>query len=547
MPEVDAYPAAGGGAAVFWRDVGARRRAEAALAASERQFRTLADAIPTLAWTARADGYIDWYNARWYAYTGTLPEQMEGWGWQSVQDPAVLPQIIERWQASIATGEPFEMTFPLRGADGRFRRFLTRAVPLRDADGRVVQWVGTNTDVEAERAVRAAIEAAEVRLRNVFEQAPVAVAVLEGPEHVYSVVSPLYAVSPGLGRPLIGRSVREAFPEITPQGYAETMDRVYETGEPYSAHEREVFLVPAGGGDAVAHYFNIGYQPLRDAEDRVYAIASVAYDVTEHVRARREAEEARAEAERQRAAAEEANRAKSQFLSTMSHELRTPLNAIGGYVELIEMGLRGPVTDPQRVDLERIRRANQHLMSLISDILNFARLEAGRVELHLADVTLGDVVADLEPLIGPQLAAKELTFSSEACAPGTPDAPHAVRADPEKLRQVLLNLLSNAIKFTAAGGRVALTCETDAAAGVVHVRVADTGRGIPASQRRRIFEPFVQVDRHLTAASQQGVGLGLAISRDLARGMGGDLTLESEEGVGSTFTLTLPRADGSRQ
>ncbi|GJG88826.1 hypothetical protein tb265_40070 [Gemmatimonadetes bacterium T265] len=250
---------------------------------------------------------------------------------------------------------------------------------------------------------------------------------------------------------------------------------------------------------------------------------------------------ARAEAEAARADAERANRAKAQFLAAMSHELRTPLNAIGGYAELMEMGRRGPVTPEQREDLSRVRRAGQHLQSLINDILNHARLEAGRVRYDLQDVLLDDVVADVEALVSPQLRARALAFSHDGCAPDTPDRPHAVRADPEKVRQILLNLLTNAIKFTAPGGRVALACEADRG-GVVRLRVEDTGRGIAPGALAQIFEPFVQVDRHRTPEGQQGVGLGLAISRDLARGMGGDLTAESTPGVGSTFTLTLPAA-----
>jgi signal transduction histidine kinase len=189
--------------------------------------------------------------------------------------------------------------------------------------------------------------------------------------------------------------------------------------------------------------------------------------------------------------------------------------------------------------MKRIDRASQYLMGLVTDVLNFARIDAGQVEFHLADVELASVVSDVEPLIKPQLAAKGLSFDHDACAPDTPDQPHRVRADGEKLRQILLNLLTNAVKFTDAGGRVALACEADRTSGVVRVRVSDTGRGIPAEQLERIFEPFVQVDRHRVHDSQQGVGLGLAISRDLARGMGGDLTVESEEGRGSTFTVLL--------
>ena len=251
---------------------------------------------------------------------------------------------------------------------------------------------------------------------------------------------------------------------------------------------------------------------------------------------------AREAADAARVAAEAANLAKSQFLSTMSHELRTPLNAIGGYAELLALGLRGPLTEAQRADLERLRRANQHLTGLVSDVLNFARLDAGQVEYHIQAVDLGPVMADLEALVSAQIAQKRLTLCRDGQgADGSAPLP-VVRADPEKLRQILLNVLSNAVKFTDAGGRVTLACEADEGAGVVRVRVVDTGRGIPADQLERIFEPFVQVDRHRTHESQQGVGLGLAISRELAHRIGGDLAVQSTPGVGSTFTVTLPRA-----
>jgi signal transduction histidine kinase len=236
---------------------------------------------------------------------------------------------------------------------------------------------------------------------------------------------------------------------------------------------------------------------------------------------------------RARQAAEAANRAKFEFLATMSHELRTPLNAIGGYVDLIEMGLRGPVTGDQHHDLERVKRAQQHLLGLINDVLNFAKLDAGRVSYAITDVPVGDAVASVEAMITPQLRAKGLAYAAGTCAPAT-----TVRADPEKLRQILLNLLTNALKFTDAGGRISVSCQADDTA--VRLRVADTGMGIPADKVATIFDPFVQVDRGLSRPSE-GIGLGLAISRDLARGMGGELTVDTRYGAGSTFTLTLPR------
>ena len=234
-----------------------------------------------------------------------------------------------------------------------------------------------------------------------------------------------------------------------------------------------------------------------------------------------------------------ANRAKSEFLAMMSHELRTPLNAIGGYAELMELGLRGPTTDEQRSDLSRIQRSQRHLLGLINSILNYARLEAGQVQFSITETSLADVVEAAHDLVAPQLRAKGLRSRWVPCD-ASPGAPVRLRADVEKTRQILLNLLSNAIKFTDAGGEVDVTCAADATRVVVRVR--DTGRGIPADRLEQVFEPFVQVDRHLSPQHGDGVGLGLAISRDLARRMGGDLTAESTPGAGSTFTLTLPRA-----
>ncbi|HEU4454691.1 MAG TPA: PAS domain-containing sensor histidine kinase [Longimicrobium sp.] len=241
------------------------------------------------------------------------------------------------------------------------------------------------------------------------------------------------------------------------------------------------------------------------------------------------------ELERQRAAAEEANRAKSSFLAVMSHELRTPLNAIAGYVQLLEMGIHGPVTEAQREALSRIGRSQQHLLRLINDVLNLARIESGRVEYVLEEVDVAELFASVTPMVEPQAAAKELEFAVNAGA-------GAVRADREKVQQILINLLGNAIKFTPEGGRVSLDAATRAdAPGIVFLRVADTGIGIPEEKQASVFEPFVQVDMSRTRRSE-GTGLGLAISRDLARGMGGDLRVRSVEGRGSTFTLALPAA-----
>src|SRR5581483_11276505 len=233
-----------------------------------------------------------------------------------------------------------------------------------------------------------------------------------------------------------------------------------------------------------------------------------------------------------RAEAEDANRAKSRFLAVMSHELRTPLNAIGGYAELIELEIHGSVTDAQREALQRIQRSERHLLGLIESVLSFARVEAGTVRFDVQKVSTSELVSTAEALVEPQVRARGLRIELIDCA-----EPHWVSADPEKARQILLNLLSNAMKFTPSGGRIVIAC----AGGddVVEISIADSGMGIPRDKLESIFEPFVQVDTRLTR-TQEGVGLGLAISRDLALGMGGDLAVVSTLGHGACFTLRLP-------
>jgi PAS domain S-box-containing protein len=395
--EVSAYPAVTGGIAVYFQNVTVRRRAEI-------QFSTLAETMPQLVWSTTGDGYHDYYNSRWYEYTGMPREGSQGWNWKSFLHPDDYERTMQVWAHSLQSGEPYSVEYRFRdAATGVYRWFIGRALPLRDERGQIIRWFGTCTDIDDAKSAQADRDAA-----------------------------------------------------------------------------------------------------LRSAEQ-----------------ARREAEAA--------------NRAKADFLATMSHELRTPINAALGYSELLAMGVRGPVTPPQLEDIARIQRSQRLLLSLVNDILNFARLEAGQIELHLSDAPLDEVLSSLEAMISPQVDSKGLRYRQSGCGDHV-----RLRADTEKLQQVLLNLLTNAIKFTSSGGEIELTCSADDA--WVELAVRDTGRGIEPDQIERIFEPFVQLDRHLTQASQQGVGLGLAISRDLMRAMGGELTATSAPGVGSTFVARIPRA-----
>jgi PAS domain S-box-containing protein len=330
-----------------------------------------------------------------------------------------------------------------------------------------------------------------------------------------------YPADRALGRTLHAL-VHHTHPDGTPFPASECpIDRAVHTGVEVPAYED--FLIRA---DGVFLPVFCAAHPIVDAGRHAGTVVELR-DVTDQKRTEEALRRAKEDAEA-------ANRAKMEFLSTMSHELRTPLNAIGGYVDLMDLGVHGPITDLQRVSLGRIRKNQDHLLSLINDILHFARVEAGRLEYEIEEVSIGELLRDLEPLIEPQVKAAEIQYDCVET-----DALPAARGDRERIQQILLNLVTNALKFTPAGGRIGVSCDSDDRS--VAISVSDTGTGIPVEMFQKIFDPFFQLRSEQSRdSSRRGVGLGLAISRDLARAMGGDLTVRSTPGAGSTFTLRLP-------
>jgi len=280
--------------------------------------------------------------------------------------------------------------------------------------------------------------------------------------------------------------------------------------------------------DGSRFWASIVITALHDKTGKLVSFAKVTRDLTE----RKLAEERAIEDARRVALSDAANRAKAEFLAAMSHELRTPLNAIAGYADLLLAGVGGGMSKQQMDYMERIRRSQQRLLSIINDILNFSRVEAGQITYDTEPVPVADVIEATIPLVLPQATFKKVTISRD------PDSGLIVCADRSKMEQVLLNLLANAVKFTPPGGTITV-CAAGAANSTVRISVEDTGIGIAPADLKAIFQPFVQVGRSLSSG-HEGTGLGLAISSDLAKGMRGRLEVESTEGKGSTFTLVLP-------
>jgi PAS domain S-box-containing protein len=485
----------------------------ARLEAERRKFLQLANNIPQLVWMAGPDGDIVWFNDRWHEFTGSSPGQVSAAEWHRFHDPDVLPLVMRRWKEALASGNMAQMTFPLRGADGRYRSFFTSVAPLRDDAGRIVQWFGTCTDVTPLERAERAVRYSEERLQQGLVAARMAVWERDPDSGQVSFSANLQSVF-GKNWHNVAELQKLVHPEDR-HALRDTVEQAIRAGGEYRATPRI-----RRADDGRLAWIDVRGRLGLGADGRSTVVHAVAIDITE----RKRAEEA----------LQLADRRKDEFLAMLAHELRNPLAPISSAADMLRMAYAGEPRVKQISGI--IARQVAHMRHLVDDLLDVSRVTRGLVTVAREPLDLRQVVADAAEQVRPLVEARRHDLR---LALG--DAPAMVDGDHTRLVQVVANLLGNAAKYTPEGGRIEVELET--ADGQAYLAVHDNGNGIGPDLLPVVFDLFTQGSRTLDRA-QGGLGLGLALVRKLVELHGGQVDAASAgPGRGSTFTVTLPLLD----
>jgi PAS domain S-box-containing protein len=536
------------GIVIFAEEITERKRAEQRLRESEESFQAMANGIPQLAHMAGPDGAFSWYNQRWYEYTGTTPEQMEGWGWRSVIDSAMLPKVMERWQASIATGEPFDMEFPLRGADGTFRTFLNRVMPLRDSQGRVVRWFGTNTDI-SERKQAQELLAAQAQELSVSREA------LEAQTRMFKLV--LDSMGEGLiaadreghfliwndsAKKLMGRDASNLPTEQWTPYYKVFLSDGITPCPPdrlplvraLHGESVQVEMMVQQPGLAEGVFLEVSARPLKDNHGNVGGGVAVLRDITERKAAEQKVQELNQNLEarviERTAELKAVNKELEAFTYSVSHDLRAPLRHISGFTKILVEKFHPSLPAEAQQHLQLIAQGASRMGQLVDELLKLARL--GRQALSFEVTELNLLVKDVVTLLAPETEERQVEWKID-------ELPSA-ECDPVLIRQVFQNLISNALKYSRPRSPAVIEIGRTEKEGETVIYVKDNGVGFDMRYMDKLFGVFQRL--HL-AEEFEGNGIGLATVERIIKKHGGRVWVEAELDRGATFYFTL----GSRK
>jgi two-component system CheB/CheR fusion protein len=535
-------------------NVTSQKQAEQALRLSESRYRQVTESLPQLVWTCTADGSCDYVGPQWIHYTGHADKQQLGDRWLEQVHPDDYQRTRDQWYTAVQQGTHFEIEYRIRRYDGCYRWFHALSVPVRDAQGQIIKWFGTSTDIDENRQAQLALQAREQLLQLFISRAPAALAMFDR-NFCYLAVSQRWLDDYGLTdrEQILGRSHYDLFPEI-----GEEWKQVYQRAFAGATIKNDEDCFRRANGQE--QWLRWEVLPWYSSDDQIGGILIFAEEITAAVQARKKMEQLTVELEQRVTArtaeleqekralqaskealaeaklkAEAANQAKSTFLATMSHEIRTPLNAIVGTSYMLR---RSHLDAEQQVLLATIESASHHLLAQINDILDLAKIEAGEINLEQVPFDLASLFASIASLFKPAVEAKGLQLI-------LPDllsiAVPPLVGDSHKLQQLLTNLLSNAVKFTLHGTIQVdlMVVERTETMITLCFTVSDTGIGITPEIMPQLFQPFVQGNSSTTRL-YGGTGLGLSLVQRIVNCMGGSVDVESVPGQGSQFRLQVP-------
>ncbi|HYO84031.1 MAG TPA: GAF domain-containing protein, partial [Bryobacteraceae bacterium] len=546
-----------------------RTRVTRSLRESEEQFRTLANTIPNLAWMAEPDGHIDWYNGRWYEYTGRTAEEMTGWGWQSVHDPAVLPEVVERWSASLAEGTSFEMVFPLKGADGKFRPFLTRVEPVKDAQGRIAKWFGTNPDISSQQEARQTAEllnrvgpllAAELNTHSLAQKVTDIATQLTGAQFgalFHSVLDEhgesytLYTLS-GVPREEFSkfpmpRNTKVFAPTFMGEGVLRsddiTADPRYGQNPPYHGMPeghlpvRSYLALPvmSRSGEVLGGLFFGHAQPGQFTEQHEQIAAGIAAQsaiALDNARLFTESQKAQDALSRSNTELRRANQDLEQFAFSASHDLQEPLRMVSLYCQMLQ------------------RRYADRLDQQAHDSLGYAVQGAKRMEMLIRDLlAYTQVVTVTTEAVAPTASSDALQRAQENLQGVIDEAGAVVESDTlpvllvkdVHLLQLFQNIIGNSLKYRSDEPPVIRVSAAGLEQGMWTLCVRDNGIGIDPQYAGQIFGIFKRLHNN---TKYPGTGIGLAICQKIVERYGGRIWVQSEgPSRGSAFYFSLPGAE----